>query len=280
LGCLAICIWYEDLRTTPQLGTGSCCALSWWKSDRRFGRAKKVPLPFLGWRRIFPLQFGAFGPLVVRREHVSLGLGRRLRLLYASDLHLGHCWTRNVPVQLVDVCRQTKPDIILLGGDLADRQCGLVPLRDCVQALTDVAPVAAIPGNHDERPGIADVRSAVADGQGHWLPQRDIEQPLRIDAQIERATIPGCRVLCSHYPDVFPAAAKAGYRLVLAGHLHGGQCVLATFGGRLYPAAWFHRWHGLRFTCGGAILIVSRGVADTLPFRFNCPREVILCELS
>jgi len=35
-------------------------------------------------RRIFPLEFGAFGPLAIRREAVHLGLGRRLRLLYAS----------------------------------------------------------------------------------------------------------------------------------------------------------------------------------------------------
>jgi len=26
-------------------------------------------------------------------------------------------------------------------------------------------------------------------------------------------------------------------------------------------------------------MIVSRGIADTLPIRWNCPREVILCEV-
>jgi predicted MPP superfamily phosphohydrolase len=67
---------------------------------------------------------------------------------------------------------------------------------------------------------------------------------------------------------------------VLAGHLHGGQCVLATRRGRLYPAAWIYRWHGLRFEEAGAVMLVSRGVGDTLPVRFNCPREVILCEIT
>jgi hypothetical protein len=56
--------------------------------------------------------------------------------------------------------------------------------------------------------------------------------------------------------------------------------VLATRRGRLYPAAWFYRWHGLRFAEGGAVLLVSRGAGDTLPVRFNCPREVILCALT
>jgi predicted MPP superfamily phosphohydrolase len=67
---------------------------------------------------------------------------------------------------------------------------------------------------------------------------------------------------------------------VLAGHLHGGQCVLATFKDKLYPAAWLHRWHGLRFHGEGSLMLVSRGLADTLPVRFNCPREVLLCELA
>ena len=67
---------------------------------------------------------------------------------------------------------------------------------------------------------------------------------------------------------------------MLAGHLHGGQCVLATRRGRLYPAAWIYRWHGLRFAEWGAVLLVSRGAGDTLPVRFNCPREVILCMIT
>jgi predicted MPP superfamily phosphohydrolase len=115
---------------------------------------------------------------------------------------------------------------------------------------------------------------------GRWLPRQPVADPVRIDGRIDRAAAAGPRILCVHYPAVFPRAASAGYGLVLAGHLHGGQCVLATHRGRLYPAAWFHRWHGLRFHDGGCTLIVSRGAADTFPFRFNCPREVILCEVS
>ena len=231
-------------------------------------------------RRICPLEFGAFGPLAIRREAVPLGLGRRLRLLYASDLHLGHWWSRDVPAQLSLACRHTSPDVILLGGDLADRPGAVDQLRACVRELATVAPVAALAGNHDERAGVTRVRAAVLDAGGHWLPDAPLEEPLGIDADVVTAPGPGPRLLCAHSPDVFPAAARAGYRLVLAGHLHGGQCVLATVEGRLYPAVWVHRWHGLRFADGDARMVVSRGVADTFPFRFNCPREVILCEIS
>jgi predicted MPP superfamily phosphohydrolase len=230
-------------------------------------------------RRIFPLEFGAFGPLAIRQEAIHLGLGRQVRLLYASDLHLGHWWSRDVPGQLLVASRQTSPDVIVLGGDLADVPAALNQLHTCVQELVTVAPVAALAGNHDERAGVASVRAAVTDAGGTWLPDAPLEEPVGIDADFAPTT-PGPRVLCSHYPDVFPTAARAGYRLVLAGHLHGGQCVLATIEERLYPAVWIHRWHGLRFTDGDARMIVSRGVADTFPFRFNCPREVVLCEIS
>ncbi len=61
LGCLAVCIWYEGLSNGPPTVGGT-------------------------W---FPLEWGASGPLLVRREHVELGLAQPLRVLYASDLHLG-----------------------------------------------------------------------------------------------------------------------------------------------------------------------------------------------
>jgi predicted MPP superfamily phosphohydrolase len=252
LGCLAVCLWYEDLRNGPLPDAGS-------------------------W---FPLELGASGPLLVRREHVHLGLARPLRVLYASDLHLGRWWTRGIPGQLVRAVREAAPDLILLGGDLADNREELPALRECIRDLVKVAPVHAVAGNHDERAGLAAVRAAVEAGGGHWLPDRPIEGPLRIDGRMYPAAHAGPRLLCTHHPGDFPAAAAAGYRMVLAGHLHGGQCVLATRRGRLYPAAWIYRWHGLRFAERGAVLLVSRGAADTLPVRFNCPREVILCTVT
>lgn len=230
--------------------------------------------------RRFPFEFGSFGPLQVRQESIVLDVPRPARILYASDLHLGHWWTRRVADQLLDVVRATAPDLVLLGGDLVDHQGALDQLEILVRRLTRLAPVHAIPGNHDERAGIARLRATIEAAAGHWLPDRPIEWPIRIDGRIERGQSGAARVLCAHYPSHFPAAVSAGYRLVLAGHLHGGQCVLATRNARLYPAAWFHRWHGLRFSENGATLLVSRGVADTFPLRFNCPREVLLCEIG
>jgi predicted MPP superfamily phosphohydrolase len=229
------------------------------------------------WR--LPFEFGASGALHIRQETVRLGLAWPVRLLYASDLHLGRWWTQCVPEQLLDAARQASPDVILLGGDLADRPRALADLHRLVRSLLRVAPVHAVPGNHDVQAGLRDVQAAVESAGGGWLPAHPANHPLHIDGTIDGAITNRPRLLCAHYPGVFPAALAAGYRLVLAGHLHGGQCVLATRRNKLYPAAWFDRWHGLRFRDGAGTMLVSRGVADTLPLRFNCPREVILCEI-
>jgi predicted MPP superfamily phosphohydrolase len=255
LGCLAVCLWYESLRSPPPVGRSAA-----------------------GWR--FPVELGTLGRLVVRHEHVRLGLATPVRILYASDLHLGRWWTRAVVGQLFDAARQTAPDLILLGGDLADNRRGLPLLRLCVRRLAAVAAVHAVPGNHDARAGLDRVRAAVCAAGGHWLPERPIDHPVRIDGRLDPSPFDRPRLLCAHHPGVFPAAAAAGYSLVLAGHLHGGQCVLMRRHGRLYPAAWLYRWHGLRFVEAGAVMLVSRGAADTLPLRFNCPREVVLCEIT
>jgi hypothetical protein len=263
LGCLAVCLWYEDLRLHSVGDSGRAPVRA--RTGARSGGA---------------LEFGSFRPLLIRRESVHLGLVQPLLLLYASDLHLGHWWTRRIPEQLCRAAQDARPDLILLGGDLADNPEALSRLGACIRALGELAPVHAVPGNHDRRAGITNVRATVLAAGGHWLPDRPIEHPLRIDGTVDPTSFAFPRLLCTHYPSVFPAARAAGYRVVLAGHLHGGQCVIATRAGRLYPAAWVHRWHGLRFAEGGSVMFVSRGAGDTFPFRVNCPREVILCAIS
>ena len=226
------------------------------------------------------------GELLLRREQVFVpGLkGTGTRILFASDLHLWGSWTERPATQLAQIAEGARPDIILLGGDLADVKGGLQRLTDLVARLRNAAPVYAIPGNHDLIPGERRVRAAVLAGGGAWLPEMSLEignaREIRVDANIRKAGPDGAvRILCAHDPGVWPRAREAGYSLVLAGHLHGLQWVFFRRRGRMFPGAWFWRWNGLRFDAGRSTLIVSRGVSDTFPLRWDCPREVVLCEL-
>lgn len=224
-------------------------------------------------------EFGAFGPLWVRKEHARLGLTVPLRIMYASDLHLGHWWTSRVPDRLLEAARSALPDLYLLGGDLVDNSRALPALSRLVDALGRAAPVYAVPGNHDELVGLAQVRDTVCAAGGRWLIGEPAVDPVRIDGAVT-ASGRHPRILCAHDPSVFPTAVTAGYDLVFAGHLHGGQCVFSNHNGKQLPAAWFNSWHGLRFEDRSTLMLVSRGAADTFPFRLNCPREVILCEIT
>jgi predicted MPP superfamily phosphohydrolase len=229
------------------------------------------------------LEVGSHGSLLVREEEVHLtGAARATyRILYASDLHFAGERGERLIGQMVQAVTQTRPNLILFGGDLVDDPWGLRSLQDCVSELRRFAPVACVPGNHDRSFGLPAVRKAVTLGGGTWLDQEPSSfllgnEKVRLDGKLDPGS-GGIKVLCAHYPDVFPKAAAVGYRLVLAGHLHGGQCVLWRAGNLLYPGVWFYRWNGLRFQEGEASLIVSRGVSDSMPIRWNCPREVILC---
>ena len=232
------------------------------------------------WRRIFRhLEIGARRPLLVRRESMPhLGLGKRI--LFASDLHLRKDGPPAVVGGILNIVRRERPDIILLGGDLVDWSSGLQSLHSLVLEMTRVAPVGAVGGNHDRWIGLGSVRNAVLSGGGHWLE----DQPLRwtpdgaVYGTPDQALLSAnCHVLCTHDPR--PSTARRRFDLVLSGHLHGGQFVFYERGGKLYPGALLYRWNGLRFDGNGSTLLVSRGVRDTLPLRWNCPREVLAVSL-
>ena len=55
--------------------------------------------------------------------------------------------------------------------------------------------------------------------------------------------------------------------------------MLGERAGLLYPGALLYRYNGLRFARERTTMLVSRGVHDTLPLRWNCPREVLLVEV-
>jgi predicted MPP superfamily phosphohydrolase len=215
--------------------------------------------------------------MLVREEHVAgLNLATPVRLLYASDLHLGRPWNRGVPAEIARIVRDTRPAAALLGGDLADTAAGLPALAALTKTLTTSCPIFAVPGNHDRRVGVERVRAAIESAGGTWLDTASLG-PLRLAAQADQPA----DVLVAHDPAGFDAAVAAGFRLVFAGHLHGGQCVLFTrHRNLLYPGAFFARYTGLRFERDRTTMLVSRGAADTIPLRFNCPREVILCTLT
>lgn len=218
------------------------------------------------------LQIGSYDKLQVRQHKFPFGCN--LRLLYISDLHFSG-WATHILEQILDVCQKMTPDIILLGGDLVDFPTGFKLLSEFIQRQT--CPVYAIHGNHDALVGLDKVRDCVMSSGGYWLDMPiAVHRNLTISGNIAKTDSP-YSILCTHDPAIFPDAIEAGYTLTLAGHLHGGQVVIAQYKDRFYPGAFVYQWNGELFTSGDSTLVVSKGVHDTIPIRWNCQREVILC---
>lgn len=245
VGCMAIVLWYESLR-------------------RREDSTPPV------------LEIGGSAPLSIRR--VGARGPHATRLIYASDLHLGAWGASRAMRDLQRIVVRERPDAVLLGGDLLDSRRAMHELGAWIRRLSRWTIVAAVPGNHDAR-SLARIAAIVRDSGGRWLPDGPLHfEGLRIDGTPSRAPH-ARRLLCAHHPAVFETAAALGYDFVMAGHLHGGQAILFDFHGRHYPGALHSRWTGPEFARARSTMWVSRGLADTLPIRFRCPREVLVAAL-
>ncbi len=256
-GCLEVLLWYEDARRVA------------------------------GTKRSGDFIVGAAGALERRIERIAVrGVTRRTRVAWVSDLHLVRRGTIATVRAVLVAVRELRPDVIVLGGDLVDGTAGLGQLARLIRALTRVAPVWALPGNHDERFGIGRVAATVRAAGGAWLP--GVSAPIA-DGEIHlvagergpEATLPsrGVVIACLHAP-AHAMRWKGTARVVLAGHLHGGQFVAARAFGRFWPCAFFYRWCGPRFEFPAeTTLIVGCGAGDLLPVRWRCPREVVAVDL-
>lgn len=109
------------------------------------------------------------------------------------------------------------------------------------------------------------------------------------DAHIERADL---RVLprraperfglaLMHSPDTAPEAAACGYRLILAGHTHGGQVRMPFVGALVTNSHLPRRIVSGLVRMGDAVVHVSPGLGTGkyAPFRFLCRPEATLLDL-
>jgi uncharacterized protein len=160
-----------------------------------------------------------------------------------SDVHFGAFVGDKELAAGVELVRSIRPDLVVLTGDLVDSD----PLFAAVlgrfaRRLGEVAPVFAIPGNHDYYAGIEETLGQLRDAGAGVLVNRHQRvgegrivlagvddvwgARVRRGPDLERA-LAGAppelpRVLLCHNPVFFPEAADQ-VDLQLSGHTHGGQ---------------------------------------------------------
>jgi len=130
--------------------------------------------------------------------------------------------------------------------------------------LTNVREEIDLDGLHVELLGLDDAHIARADLR--LVPRRAPER---------------FGVAVMHSPDLAPEVVACGYRLVVAGHTHGGQVRMPFAGALVTNSDLPRRLASGALAFGDAIVHVSPGLGTSkyAPFRFLCPPEATLLEL-
>lgn len=259
-----------------------------------------------GW---FWFQWQCWGLQVTRTEAELNGLPPAfdgLKIVHLSDLH-GHEYGEGNR-DLLELVRGSKPDLIVVTGDLIDQKSQLEMVPALAQGLAAIAPTYYVTGNHEWALGTGAVKElkglltqcgvAALSNQYQVLEQggekivlagvddpngyADQTTPEELRTRIQ-AEAPGLfTVLLAHRNDHFGQYANAGYDFVLSGHGHGGIVRLPFFGGLIgTDRRFFPPWTSGLYTVGDSTLFVSRGLGNnTVPFKgfrlFNRPELAVV----
>jgi hypothetical protein len=217
-------------------------------------------------------------------------------IVQLSDVHLGTFVGEREIAAMIELVRSARPDLVVLTGDLVDHDLRFVPLLgEMARRLGEIAPVAAIAGNHDYYTGIdatlgtlrragADVlvneARLIGDRGGEialvgvddvWARRMGKPGPNIADAVMRLPDRAVPRVLLCHNPSYFPTAAPH-VDLQLSGHTHGGQ---VNVGVRPADLVLPFGYVAGRYQRDGAQLWVNRGFGTAgPPARIGAPPEV------
>lgn len=204
---------------------------------------------------------------------------KQLTIFFISDIH-----RRKIDEKLLAKIRVNhKIDIVIIGGDLAERGVPLARIAKNVSHLACLGPLFYVWGNNDREVGEQEIRdilaryggkildneSAVVPGHSDWgicgtddpsSRNVDIDSTLRTIQQFKEV------IMVTHTPSLFRKVEQVYHpRLMLAGHTHGGQI---RFG------KWGLQEKGMFRLEGGRAKLVSNGYGtSTLPLRLGAMPE-------
>lgn len=225
-----------------------------------------------------------------------------LRIVQISDIHLSPFLTERQFARVIDSANELRAHLGAITGDLITDPGDPIDaaIRQLARLKTDAGAFGCM-GNHDSYAGLTGYIEQNAARFGMRF-LRNKSQALKFGsatlnfagqdyqpkskkahylAGAERLIQPGAvNILLQHNPDVFPAAARQGYNLLLAGHTHGGQVTVEILDRTISPAFFFTPYVYGYYRLGDASAYVTRGIGTIgIPARLGAPPELSLLRL-
>jgi len=197
---------------------------------------------------------GHINALNTRIREISLTIPRKIngshemKIVMASDIHLGALIGENREAKLVRIINAQKPDLVLLCGDLVDGDIASVLRKNLgkhLQEIKSAMGVYAIPGNHEyiggiqktlpylESINIKELRDKVLIlPNGVQVIGRDDRDNRQMGEENRRKTLKELMagldksypvIVMNHQPFNLEEAVDEGVDLHLSGHTHHGQ---------------------------------------------------------
>lgn len=230
----------------------------------------------------------AFANRIIEHEFVFPDLPAgfdRLRIFFISDIH------RRVISPKLMANMKAKPDIVIIGGDLAEKGVPIKRVEKNLQTLKTLAPVYFVWGNNDYELNrqqfiyvlqqcnikiLANTASKIHSPFGEKLAFIGVEDMLlgreQLDLALASAVGADFNILVCHNPRiVHHVLLEQSIRLILCGHTHGGQ--IHIFGYSPYEK-------GSVKSVGNTTVLISNGYGTTaLPLRLGAKSETHMIEL-
>jgi predicted MPP superfamily phosphohydrolase len=165
-----------------------------------------------------------------------------LKIVVASDLHLGYSIDKKHLQKIVDLINSRKPDMILLAGDIVDTYSKPVVEQNMKEEFMKLqAPlgVYGITGNHEcygdlsntvkylKSAGIIMLQDSLAlvDNDIYIVGRNDrtIKNRKKLDELLQNTDKQKTLILLDHQPYNLNQAQDNGIDLQISGHTHGGQ---------------------------------------------------------
>lgn len=232
-----------------------------------------------------------------------------VKIAHISDYH--NRKSKHMDSQLFDALEKNAPDIIFITGDLID--CNKTDVQKAIelcQRLCDYAPVYYVTGNHEcnfsilnqeafdkmllrlEQIGVVVLRQSFVSYEldnGEIINIYGIDDPYfhcSYSSEISEATYELCKdfvldetkinILLAHHPEQLSVYAQLGFDYVFSGHVHGGQGRILNQGIIAPDQGFFPQYTGGCYMENNTVLILSRGIGNSIiPVRvFNRPNLI------